>query len=78
MSETRRIWSRLEGSLGEIRRELEEMMRREREWKLEKERMTERLDKLERMVDSNKKEVIEKMEKRIDNLDSSGDSWRMR
>lgn len=39
MEEIRYVWSRLKESLGKIRRDLEEMKRREEEWKLEKERM---------------------------------------
>lgn len=82
MEETRFIWSRVEESLGEIRRELEEMKRREGEWKLEKERLMERMDmlekKLERREGDRDTEGIGKLEKRVGKLEEEGEVRRER
>lgn len=51
MEGTRRIWGRLEESLGEIRREMEGLKRREEEWRVEKESMKSRIDVLEKKLE---------------------------
>lgn len=51
MMETRRMWGKLEESLGEIRREMEGWKRRKEEWRVDKERMMERIDVLEQKLE---------------------------
>ncbi|CAL1680935.1 unnamed protein product [Lasius platythorax] len=48
MEESRNRWERMEASLGDIRRDLEEWKMREEGWMVEKEEIKERLNNLER------------------------------
>ncbi|XP_032673071.1 non-muscle caldesmon-like [Odontomachus brunneus] len=69
MKKTRMMWGRVEESLGGIRREIEEIRIKEEEWKVERERLEERITILERKFEGSDKgrdrSELEGLEKRM-------------
>ncbi|XP_032679743.1 myosin-14-like [Odontomachus brunneus] len=73
MKETRMMWRKVEESLSSIRKEIEEIIMKEEDWKVERERLEERIITLERKMEGSERGrdmgELEGLEKRIGMLE---------